>query len=551
MKSPNTSNQPPETFEFDLSVLGLFDGEILLRRLVMGASGKKAPTKNFPSIVWATDSYVDRGVGYQPQDEITLAKLRKLGDRLRVRAGKDKTERAKRVRDKAEVFTPAWVCAFMNEFLDEEWFGRKEVFTRRVDAGWETIDGKIKFPRAKRGQPKRGWEQYVKSPRLEITCGEAPFIASRYDAATGEKIPLADRVGILDRKLRVVSQNAKTQKKWLDMGYAALRSVYGYEWQGDSLFLARLNVVETFREYYEDFVEPQAEAAGAAISLTREQLNEAAEIAAYNFWQMDGLTGEFPMVAPYVPMSLLEFIPEPSPPPDKSGISDSQSKKGKRKTKIASPTPKGKTQPILICRWPSAKSPGYCAFKEKEMKFDYIIGNPPYQIEIEGNNRTRPVYCDFMDGAYEVGNKVELITPGRFLFRAGFTSDEWNDKMLSDPHLKVLEYQPDSSLYFSDVDIKGGIVITFRNGNQEYGAIEVFFAFPELKSVYQKVKGFGKFESIEGIVYPYNTWNKNELLKDFPELKNAIGSSPKIGTNAFEAVPIFRITPLVAIISAL
>ena len=91
--------------------------------------------------------------------------------------------------------------------------------------------------------------QYVQSRRLEVTCGEAPFLASRYDAATGEMIPVARRIGILDRKLRVVSENAATEDEWRKYATHAVQSTYGYEYQGDNLLLARVNLLLTYAEH--------------------------------------------------------------------------------------------------------------------------------------------------------------------------------------------------------------------------------------------------------------------------------------------------------------
>ena len=556
MPVPDPNRQIPEALR---DWIDRFDFNILLRRLAARKCGRGfTPINNLPAILWGTDSYADFGRGYRPDDEISLEKLKALGERFRARAGKDKSERSKRVRDKAEVFTPAWVCAFMNEFLDEEWFGRKNVFTRRVDAGWEIVGGghKVKFPRAKRGQPRKGWKQYVASPRLEITCGEAPFIASRYDAATGEPIPVKDRIGILDRKLRIVSENAKTAKAWLESGYKALESVYGFEWQGDSLLLARLNVVATFEEHYVDF----AERFGDDLpGLTRDQLNQAAEIAAYNFFQMDGLTGATPDLAsdlsPWTSLLAYAPAPPPNPTPHAPSLFESpppanESKKKKKKTKSE---PKSNApEPVYVCQWDRA-TPKYLTFMEKKMTFDFIIGNPPYQIETEGSTRTTPVYCDFMDAAYEVGNNVELITPGRFLFRAGFTSEEWDDKMLSDPHLKVLEYEPTSESFFSDVDIKGGVVITYRNREMDYEPINVFFAFPELKSIYLKVHNSQGIKGLDNIMHMFNQWNTKILLRDYPAFKNLLSSSAvsQIASNAFTTVSIFKDTPPVAIVLVL
>nr|WP_241695734.1 Eco57I restriction-modification methylase domain-containing protein [Ligilactobacillus salivarius] len=93
-----------------------------------------------------------------------------------------------------------------------------------------------------------------------------------------------------------------------------------------------------------------------------------------------------------------------------------------------------------------------------KFKFDVVIGNPPYQEESIGDNKTfaPPVYHKFLDQSYKVGNIVEMIHPGRFLFNAGSTPKAWNKKMLSDRHLKVLYYEQNSAKVFANTDIKGG-----------------------------------------------------------------------------------------------
>ena len=90
------------------------------------------------------------------------------------------------------------------------------------------------------------------------------------------------------------------------------------------------------------------------------------------------------------------------------------------------------------------------------MKFDYVIGNPPYHGGQQGDSHyALPVYHVFMDAAYGLADKVELITPARFLFNAGQTPKDWNQKMLDDEHFKVLEYQDDAKSIFPNTDIKG------------------------------------------------------------------------------------------------
>ena len=131
----------------------------------------------------------------------------------------------------------------------------------------------------------KGWKEYVQSTRLEITCGEAPYLVSRYDAATGVLIPVEDRIGILDRKLRAVSENTKRQDSWLRWTLKAFQSVYGYEFQGDNLLLARANLLLTFTEYLN---------ARWARDATIGELNEIANVISWNLWQMDGIHDVIP-----------------------------------------------------------------------------------------------------------------------------------------------------------------------------------------------------------------------------------------------------------------
>ena len=128
------------------------------------------------------------------------------------------------------------------------------------------------------------------------------------------------------------------------------------------------------------------------------------------------------------------------------------------------------------------------------MKFDYVIGNPPYQETQEGTS-DNPIYNCFMDAAYEIAEKVELITPARFLFDAGKTPKVWNEKMLEDEHLKVEYYEQDSSKVFSNTDIKGGVAVTYRDKSKIFGAIDTFTQYPVLNSVCSLSNLFFRFHT--------------------------------------------------------
>lgn len=151
------------------------------------------------------------------------------------------------------------------------------------------------------------------------------------------------------------------------------------------------------------------------------------------------------------------------------------------------------------------------------MKFDYVIGNPPYQETLQ-NTSDKPIYNDFMDASYQISDKVELITPARFLFNAGKTAKVWNEKMLNDVHLKVLYYEPDSSKVFSNTDIKGGVAITYRDGNAEFGAIGSFTPYNELNDILHRVKNHKSFVSIEKIVITSFAYHYTDRLhEDYPD----------------------------------
>ena len=121
------------------------------------------------------------------------------------------------------------------------------------------------------------------------------------------------------------------------------------------------------------------------------------------------------------------------------------------------------------------------------MKFDFAIGNPPYQEDNENSVRKSPVYNSFMDAAYTIAHTVELITPGRFLFDAGQTPKAWNEKMLNNEHFKVLHYEKDATKIFANTEIKGGIIISLHDSGRTFGKISVFTPYDELNHIYQKV----------------------------------------------------------------
>ena len=178
----------------------------------------------------------------------------------------------------------------------------------------------------------------------------------------------------------------------------------------------------------------------------------------------------------------------------------------------------------------------------KDMNFDAIIGNPPYHKENAENGRKPPIYDQFMDISFEKAPVSVLITPARFLFGAGQTSETWNQKILNDEHFKVAKYESDAVKVFPDAieDIKGGILISLHNINCNYGAIGVFSPYKELNSILNKVKQSKDFESIEDAVSSQGVFKfTKECLAKYPEIEklSGKGTKEKIVSKIVELLP--------------
>lgn len=153
------------------------------------------------------------------------------------------------------------------------------------------------------------------------------------------------------------------------------------------------------------------------------------------------------------------------------------------------------------------------------MKWDFAIGNPAYQ-ETQDATSDKPVYNYFMDEAEKIADKVEMITPARFLFNAGKTPKEWNEKKLQDVHFKVLNYEPESKNVFQNAEIKGGIVISYRDSSKDFGKIEVFTQSSELNSILIKVKSHIN-QAVSSIVFSPESYKFTPALyAEHPELRD-------------------------------
>ena len=235
------------------------------------------------NILWADNEYIKRGRGYEPYDQVTpeliLPKYTSNERIIEPRVMKSVEQQAWRTKEKAEVFTPSWLCKQMVDCLDDAFFeAEPSGFADRGQTG-------LTEERLQALGENRLWQKYIDNRLLEITCGEAPFICSPYDATTGDYVLVANRIGFLDRKLRVVKRYTDTYEDWFKWAIRALESSYGYEFQGDNLLIARINVLNTFSDYMDD----------AWGKLPNEkEARRAARVISWNLWQMDGLRGCVP-----------------------------------------------------------------------------------------------------------------------------------------------------------------------------------------------------------------------------------------------------------------
>lgn len=445
-------------------LIGVQDEILRLEQLGLLAPLLKDQTTGH-NIRWATDAYANSRNAEITPDLIT-------GEHsgvIRNRARKELELQSDRTKSHAEVFSPIWVC------------------NRMIDAALEESRNDA--------QDTSESDAWIQSRWLEITCGEAPFLVQRYDVLTGEIIPIEQRKGILDRKLQSISKLKACKEvssdrvhfeeaQWIKSMIRAFQSVYGYELQGDNLLIARLNLYMTFEEYLDNICHRKP---------SPKESKQIINIITWNLWQMDGLTGHTPC--------------DEEPPSPQRSLFDWAGVCQK---------PKETPKPCQIRFYINSKNnktftiPQLAKQGEDIMKFDYIVGNPPYQEEQTSQcfdesmkNYAPPIYNFFMNECYKIANTCILIHPARFLFDAGSTPKDWNKKILNDEHFKVLCYEEDSHRYFPTLTtpIKGGIAITCRNQKLRYGAIIAFTKYPIVNDILQKVINSPNYKTLMNIVY--------------------------------------------------
>lgn len=350
------------------------------------------------NIVWATENYQYQG--FMPQDEISIEDVAIIQPRIQ----KERKIQLKRTKEKAEVFTPTTV---VHQQVDE-------VIENFID------------------------NRFINSTWLEITCGEAPYITSRYDVTSGRFIECDQRVGFLDKKLNLVSKSILEKNQWMECVQKIYQKTYGYEFHGDSLLLARENLLLTFIDYYKEKFNEYPDT---------QEIEIIADIISKNIIQADGLTG-------FVPFSEVKVIPKLQ---QLSLFDDIE--------EVVEP------QIAQFYDWSSNHYKQLYGQGGEQMKFDVVIGNPPYQIETakketkNGQKKTKNVFQYFQMQADQIANEYTcLIYPGvRWIHRTNKDVQSFGLKQMNDPHLKKLIFYPDANSCFQGVSIGGGISIVIKD----------------------------------------------------------------------------------------
>ena len=415
------------------------------------------------SIIWATGAYANHGVGYTGSDMMTVETVRHLVSigELVPRCEKDADTQRRRTADKAEVFTPSWLCNDMINGIEEYEFGDgARPFNDESDGprGWKATVGSISFPdggatggtgSGKRLVPaKPRWYRYIGLRCLEITCGEAPYLTSRYDAVTNEPIPQAERIGFLDRKIRVAVENTPTgsaeRKKAIDR---ALSSVYGFEYQGDNLFLARMNILLTWHEAAYGTVGGEGDAPATTVGRHEDRwdeidaLAEAANTISRNIVQMDGITLTVPRMEQGGEEPAIETGGSLFGQWGGTGDADCSDCVENARDSVDG-------IPVYACIYNRGNK--RVTFRDmidgrgrKTMAFDFVIGNPPYHKD-GGGRRKIPIYGKFMEDFSDprVAKHATFVTPDGFV-KGGQQLEQLRSSLSENSHLSRVTFHQD------------------------------------------------------------------------------------------------------------
>jgi len=431
------------------------------------------------NIKWGTDSYINHGYSFRSDQEIKIDLITGWYEGfIRPRVDKEIDVQLERQRNKAEVFTPSWVIKLQVEAALED---MKEL---------PLLD-------------------FIQTKWLEITCGEAPYMVNRYDMETGEVIPLKDRSGFIDVKFKKLNQEIEPEEEWLKLAVEIYKASYGYEYQGDSLLLARENLILTFIDNYFYMF-------GA---FPKEKiLLEITKIISLNVFQMDGLTYE----VPYSDGGAKEFGTQLS-------LFDEVEVEDVVSPKLAEVKLWDINKTIILKKM--AERIDY------QMKFDVVIGNPPYQEDDGGAQASsKPIYQYFVKEAKKLSNsKVSLIIPARW-YTGGKGLSSFRNEMLNDDRISLLVDYPNGKDVFPNVKIEGGVCyfvwdkehsgdVTVKTYEETLSVMkrpmveqdsDIFIRYNELVTVLRKVKNYGEssFSQFVSPRKPFGLTTNQKLNKE-------------------------------------
>lgn len=396
-----------------------------------------------------------------------------------------------RVQKHGEVFTPQWV-----------------------------IDKMIAIPEIKEKA------EDVFATFLEPSAGEGAFL-----------------LAIEDIKLQFVTDNY-SKDTWGCYALWALTSIYGIEFLEDNLAAARQNMLDLFSDYYKAVQ-------GSSLPKRSNLYKSARTIIWANVVQGNTLTHKNNSNEEIV-FSMWKRIDGPPVQIKRTTFSysslfgdDDISKAGvqldwfgEMKAFAENNGQECFAEIDIELVWKAEKD--MSNKKPGRFKFDVVIGNPPYQEESNGDSSSStPIYHHFMEQSYKVAKRVSFITPARFLFNAGQTPKQWNKKMLEDEHLKVEYYERDSSKVFAGTNIVGGVAVTYRDADENFGATGLFITIPELSSIAHKVKSANTEGSLADIAYARTSYKlSNNLHVEHPEARSLLskGHAYDISTNIFSSL---------------
>lgn len=352
-------------------------------------------TTNIQNILLKNRSTGDNIYIDKSSDKNKLLQMLDVNDieHIKPRYGKDKQSQKARTGKNAEVFTPQWIIANQNKLLDPK---NKKI------------------------------EQYVKTTWLEIACGEGSYIVTRYDMQTGQTISIDKRTGFLDLKFHKINKNVRKKKKWNRLAILAYKASYGLELQGDSLFLARKNLLYSYIEYYKRKWNRFPK---------YRDLERIAIIVSYNVFQMDIIQETELSTQSSCVGQLQLFMTEPNNPY------------------------------VSVKRWTTGKMVPIDSFQVNN-----LVGNPPYQQNDKGkrkdskqNASATAIYPIFVEWSKTRSKKQSLLIPSRWISGAGKGTKKFVDSMLDDFSIKSLVVYPDARKVFTDNEIKGGVCYFLRD----------------------------------------------------------------------------------------